>query len=63
MAGRGILSAWNEPGFFERVRISPWRSIAWDDDVELCADALYLKLTGKMADDIGPGPAADRIRS
>ena len=44
--GAACSQAWNTPGYFEKVYITPHRAIAWDDDIELCADALYLKLTG-----------------
>lgn len=59
--GKGVFAVWEEPGLFERVRITPWRTIAWSDDAELCADALYLELTGKTVDEIWPVPAADGV--
>lgn len=55
MVGRGVFEAWRQPGFFERVYISEWRSIAWNEEIELCADALYLEITGKAPEDIMPG--------
>ena len=53
--GRGAFKAWSKPGCFETVRIAPHRAIAWDEDVELCADALYLELTGKSIEEVMPG--------
>ena len=47
--------AWNETKVFQSVYISKYGSIAWGDEMELCADALYLKLTGKKVTDIMPG--------
>lgn len=47
LAGHGVFRAWDEPGCFETVHITPHRSIAWNGDIELCADALYMELTGK----------------
>ena len=47
MAGRGVFEAWNAPGYFDRVHITPHRSIAWNEDIELCPDALYMEITGK----------------
>lgn len=44
LAGRGVFALWDEPGAFERVRIAPHRALAWGEDVELCADALYAEL-------------------
>lgn len=49
LAGKGIFSAWNEPGRFEEVHIAEHRAIAWNDDMELCPDTLYMQLTGKIA--------------
>ena len=54
LAGKGVFAAWNEPGCFEGVHIAPHRAIAWSDELELCADALYLELTGKSFDQIAP---------
>ena len=49
---RGVFAAWNEPGCFERVHITPHRAIAWSDELELCPDALYMELTGKSLDEL-----------
>ena len=54
LAGKGVFAAWNEPGCFKRAHIAPHRAIAWSDELELCADALYLELTGKSFDNIAP---------
>ena len=51
-AGRGVFVAWEDRTLFESVYISPHESIAWSDELELCADALYLQLTGKSAEEI-----------
>ena len=61
MAGRGVFEAWRDRTFFERVHVSPYGSIAWTDDVELCEDALYLELTGKSVEDVMP--AVRRLRT
>lgn len=55
LVGRGAFKAWSKPGCFEKVRIAPHRAIAWDEDAELCADALYLELTGKSIEEVIPG--------
>lgn len=46
-AGRGVFAAWNDPEFFCLVHIGEHRQIRWNDEVELCPDATYMKLTGK----------------
>ena len=45
LAGRGIYAAWNDRAHCQ-IHITEHRSIAWDDEIELCVDALYLQLTG-----------------
>ncbi|MCY4379710.1 MAG: DUF2442 domain-containing protein [Candidatus Dadabacteria bacterium] len=47
LAGHGVFKAWNDRKCFEMVRITPYGAIAWGDDIELCPDALYMRLTGK----------------
>ena len=54
IAGKGVFRAWEEPGFFEKVHISPRRAIAWNDNLDICADALYMELTGKSVDEMFP---------
>ena len=52
VAGQGIFRAWDEPGAFEKVRITSHRSIAWNDEVELCPDSLYMEITGKSWEEL-----------
>jgi hypothetical protein len=54
IAGKGVFQAWNDYDFFKRVHVGSERQIQWDDDIELCADSLYLKLTGKTPEDLFP---------
>jgi hypothetical protein len=54
LAGRGVFEAWNDAAFFDRVRIGEHREVKWNDEIELSADSLYLKLTGKSPEDIFP---------
>lgn len=47
LAGRGVFAAWSDRDFFESVSLGPDRGITWPGDLDLCADSLYLDLTGK----------------
>ena len=58
LAGRGVFKVWNETGRFETVHIGPAGSISWDADVELCPDALYMRLTGKSLAELAPAHRA-----
>ena len=54
LAGSGVFQVWNDYDFFKKVHIGQHREIKWDDDIELCTDALYLKLTGKSPEQLFP---------
>ena len=62
MAGRGVFRVWLDRVFFEKVHVSDHGSIAWSGDIELCADALYMELTGKSAEESFPA-LRDRHRN
>ncbi len=55
LVGDGVFKAWEDQDLFLRVSITPYKSIIWDDtggELEMCADALYLQLTGQTIDDV-----------
>ena len=54
LAGQGVFQSWKDPGAFEAVRIGPGRQVQWGDEIELCPDALYLRLTGKTPEEVFP---------
>ena len=51
LAGRGVFKLWDDDTAFENVRISEDGAIRWSEEVELCPDATYMKLTGKSLED------------
>ena len=57
-AGRGVFKVWDDPGVFESVTVTPNRTIRWTEDAELCADAVYLEITGQDVEEIMPGLSA-----
>jgi len=54
LVGKGVFAVWRDYGAFERVRIGSSGELIWDDQIDLCPDALYLKVTGKTPEDIFP---------
>lgn len=52
--GRGVFKAWLVPGAFERVRLAETGFPEWPDGIDLCPDALYLQLTGKLPEEVFP---------
>jgi hypothetical protein len=52
--GKGVFALWRDPLVFEQVRIGSSGELVWGERVDLCPDALYLKVTGKKPEDIFP---------
>ena len=58
LAGRGVFKAWENRAFFESVHLSETGSVAWSDAIELCPDALYMRLTGQPIESLMQGARA-----
>ena len=54
LVGKGVFALWRDRAAFARVRIGNSGELLWDDQVDLCPDALYLKATGKKPEDLFP---------
>ena len=55
LAGRGVFNAWNDLAFFGSVRLGSHGAIEWGLDIDICPDAMYLRLTGKSPEEMFPG--------
>ena len=58
LAGAGLFQGWNNRDYFEAVYITDYDAIAWGEELELCSDALYLRLTGKSLAELMPASKA-----
>lgn len=54
LAGKGVFSLWSDWQAFKDVRIGSSGELLWNDQVDLCPDALYLKVTGKTVEEVFP---------
>ena len=54
LVGRGVFALWRDRHSFEQVQIGSLGELIWGDQVDLCPDSLYLKVTGKKPEDIFP---------
>ncbi len=54
LAGGGVFAAWDDRRFFEAVRLEDHGAVAWDEELELCPDALYMQLVGKSVAEVMP---------
>ena len=61
LAGKGVFKAWDDPACFKGVRIGSHGAVEWCDDIDLCPDSVYLRLTGKAPEDIFPSLKRDKV--
>jgi hypothetical protein len=54
LASSQVFEKWKSPEFFRRVHLGDHREIRWNEEIELCADSLYLRLTDKSPDQLFP---------
>jgi Protein of unknown function (DUF2442) len=52
--GVGVFATWNEPGVFEQVSITAEGAVEWPGELDMCPDALYLRMTGKRPEEVFP---------
>jgi len=52
LVGKGVFSIWNDYVRFQKATLGTSGEITWEGIVDLCPDALYLKVTGKKPADI-----------
>lgn len=54
LAGKGVFTLWDNYENFKKFSIENGRSLAWSDEIDIDADSLYLKLTGKKPEELFP---------
>lgn len=54
LAGKGVFKAWEDREIFQNVRIGPHGELAWGEDLDLCSDSVYMRLTKKSPEDVFP---------
>ena len=47
--GRGVFAPLRDEAFFKQVHVGDHGQIAWTDEIEICPDAAYLEITGKIS--------------
>jgi len=58
LAGRGVMRAWDDRSVFDAVTITESGAIEWPGEIDICADSLYLRVTGKQPEQLFPSLAA-----
>jgi hypothetical protein len=54
LVGQGVFKAWEDQKFFAQAHLGRGRQIRWNDEIELCPDAVYMRLTGKTPEEVFP---------
>ncbi len=54
LVGKGVFALWKDYEAFCNVTIGLSGELLWGDEVDLCPDSLYLKLTGKSPEELFP---------
>ena len=54
LVGEGVFAKWQNVDYFNDVKIGSSGELIWGDDIDLCPDTLYMKITGKKAEDLFP---------
>lgn len=54
LAGKGVFALWDDYAAFEQVYIGSSGQIAWSDSVDICPDAVYMRITGKTSQELFP---------
>lgn len=63
LVGKGVFRLWNDPSAFENVSIGSSGEIRWNDDVDICPDSLYMRITGKSPEELFPNLAKARVNA
>ena len=54
LAGKGVFEQWNDYENFEKASIGKNGQIVWSDEIDMCSDSLYMRLTGKTPEEVFP---------
>jgi hypothetical protein len=63
LAGKGVFAKWIDPAVFARVKIGSSGELVWGDEIDLCPDALYLRVTGQKPEDVFPALRDEAARA
>jgi hypothetical protein len=54
LVGKGVFSAWQDIQHFNQVKIGAFGELTWGNNLELCPDSLYFRITGKAPEEVFP---------
>ncbi len=61
---KGVFAAWQDPKHFASVKIVlDGRALEWPGEIDLCADALYLEITGMKVEELFPNWKREEVHA
>jgi len=54
LVGKGVFALWNDYNEFQNVKIGSSGELVWRDQIDLCPDSLYLKISNQKPEDLFP---------
>ena len=61
LVDKGVFALWHDPQIFAQVQIGSFGGLVWLDKIDLCPDAMYLRVTGKRPGDIFPALRCETV--
>ena len=61
--GKGVFKSWEDYKFFKSIYIGENGEIAWGNDIDLCSDSLYLKLTNQKPEQLFPNLKPESVNA
>ena len=61
--GKGIFKLWDDYNYFSKVYINEGGGIAWGDEIDLCPDVCYMKLTNRTPEQLFPSLKEEEINA
>jgi len=56
LRGKGVFAAWEDPRVFNKVLVTSQGALEWPGEIDLCPDALYLRLEVALQGEITRNP-------
>ncbi|MDI6766866.1 MAG: DUF2442 domain-containing protein [Bacteroidota bacterium] len=54
LVGKCVFNQWKDYRIFEQAHVGSSGQIKWNDEIEICSDALYLKISCKNPEELFP---------
>lgn len=60
LVGKGVFSLWCDVAEFRKVLIGSSGELVWGEQIDLCPDSLYMKVTGQQPEKMFSSPNLEK---